>query len=460
MHLAEHIFKANDIRAIADLNLTDVVAERLGLAIGAYFRAHGETRAIVCQDVRESSPRIATAVCSALSKSGVDVIDIGTYATPICYFAGRHLGVSASVMITASHNPGEYNGMKITSGDTTIFGYEIQKIKELAFSDDALVASIPGKLERYEHIERDYVDYIASRVRLKRPLKVAIDAGNGAAGNTAIRLYEAMGCEVVPLYCDPNPAFPNHHPDPTMPENLAALAAAVKGKRCDVGLGFDGDGDRLGVVSDEGEIIWGDMLQILFWRRLLQKHPGQEAPIEVKCSQKLFDEVKRLGGRPFFHKTGHSFIKATMKEKKLLFAGEMSGHFFFADEYFGFDDALYAGARLFRLLSEESQPLSAMVGGLPTTYATPEIRRELPQEGRDALMERALARFKANGLDVLDVDGVRVNFPDGWGLLRLSNTQPIVVMRAEGNSVNAMERIEKELRSAVGELISGKASLF
>ncbi len=446
MRLSGHIFKANDIRAIADTELTNAAVERIGLAVGAYFRSRGDVCAVVCQDVRNSSPRIANGVCKALSKAGVPVIDIGTYATPVCYFAGHHLGVSASVMITASHNPGEYNGMKITSRDSTIFGEEIQKIKALALSNKDLTAPAMGMIQRYEHIERDYVQYIAERVKPNRPLRVAVDAGNGAAGHTARRLYEAMGCEVVPLFCEPDPKFPNHHPDPTIPENLSALIAAVKEHGCDCGLGFDGDGDRLGVVSDAGDIIWGDMLQILFWRKLLLAHPGQEAPVEVKCSQTLFDEIKRLGGRPFFHKTGHSFIKATMKERNLLFAGEMSGHFFFADEYYGYDDALYAGARLIKLLSEEARPLSALMGELPKTFATPEIRVEIAENAREAIMARVKAYFKASGLEVIDVDGVRVIFPDGWGLLRLSNTQPIMVMRAEANSAQAVKRIEAELR--------------
>ncbi len=449
MRLNESIFKANDIRAIADRDLTDAAAERIGLAIGAYFLSRGETRAIVCKDVRESSPRIAKSVCASLAKAGVSVLDIGTYATPVCYFAGRHLGVSASVMITASHNPAQYNGMKITSRDTTIFGDEIQKIKAFALSEESLIAPVHGKIERYEHIERDYVQYIAERVKPKRPLRVAIDAGNGAAGHTAKRLYEAMGCEVVPLFLEPDPTFPNHHPDPTIPENLSALLAAVKDKRCGLGLGFDGDGDRLGAVSDAGEIIWGDTLQILFWRSLLKAHPGAEAPVEVKCSQALFDELERLGGKPFYHRTGHSFIKATMKERGILFAGEMSGHFFFADEYYGFDDALYAGARLIKLLSEEARPLSALMGELPKTFATPEIRIEVKENAREAIMDRVKAYFKASGLEVIDVDGVRVVFPDGWGLLRLSNTQPIMVMRAEAKSEHAVKRIEAELRRAM-----------
>ncbi len=449
MLLAEHIFKANDIRAIADTELTNAAAERIGLALGAYFRSRGETRAVVCQDVRQSSPRIAQSVCTSLSKAGVSVIDIGTYPTPVCYFAGRSLGVSASVMITASHNPGEYNGMKITSRDTTIFGEEIQQIKRLAISGENLTVPAPGLIERYDHIERDYVQYIAERVKPARPLRVAADAGNGAAGHTARRLCEALGCEVVPLFLEPDPAFPNHHPDPTIPENLSALIAAVKKNRCDVGLGFDGDGDRLGVISDAGDIIWGDMLQILFWRRLLRARPGLEAPVEVKCSQTLFDELKRLGGRPFFHRTGHSFIKATMKERKLLFAGEMSGHFFFADEYYGYDDALYAGARLIKLLSEEALPLSALMDELPKTYATPEIRVEIAEDERYRIMARVKAFFEASGLELIDVDGVRVNFHDGWGLLRLSNTQPVMVMRAEGESEAAVKRIEAELRRAM-----------
>lgn len=479
----ELVFKANDIRAIADTELTDTAVARIGAAIGAYFLQHGEEQAIVCQDVRPSSPRVAKGICNALTKAGISVVDIGIYSTPVCYFASHHLEISAAVMVTASHNPAEYNGMKITSNYMTIFGDEIRRIKDIALGNavaspqtssrdkkdlteiqssssncfkeqDALSGSRqnpeapPATITRYASIEDEYVDYIAERVKLARPLRVGVDAGNGAAGHTAIKLYEALGCEVVPIFCEPDPTFPNHHPDPTIPENLTSLIKAVQEYDLDVGLGFDGDGDRLGVVSDQGEIIWGDMLQILFWRQLLKDRPGLEAPIEVKCSQTLFDEVKRLGGKPFFHKTGHSFIKATMKERGLLFAGEMSGHLFFADEYFGFDDALYAGARLLRLLSEADRRLSAIMDELPKTVATPEIRIDINQSAREELMARIKAHFRATGLEVIEVDGVRVNFPDGWGLLRLSNTQPIMVMRAEASDERALEKIVAEMWGA------------
>nr|WP_122013295.1 phosphomannomutase/phosphoglucomutase [Maliibacterium massiliense] len=449
MQMNPSIFKEYDLRAIADKDLTDGVVRNIGLALGTYFMRGGEKEVILCQDVRFSSPRIAKGIAQAMAEAGCDVIDIGVYPTPVCYFAGKKLQISASIMITASHNPSEYNGMKITSRDANIYGEEIQKIRRMAEQEDFVYGV--GSVRTYDTIEDDYIDYITSIVKLARPLRIGIDAGNGAAGHTAKRLFEALGCQVEALYCDPDPAFPNHHPDPTIPKNLEALTAQVLAKGLDCGLGFDGDGDRLGVVDDAGNIIWGDMLQILFWRDLMPRHPGSEVIVEVKCSQALVDEAKRLGGKPFFYKTGHSLIKAKMREKGLLYAGEMSGHMFFADEYFGYDDAMYAGARLLRLLADSDKKMSQMLGSVPAYVATPEMRIACAEELKAPLMQRIVKRFSDGPNQVITVDGARVIFPDGWGLLRQSNTQPILVMRAESTSKEGLARIVAELQRAVEE---------
>lgn len=303
--------------------------------------------------------------------------------------------------------------------------------------------------------ERDpgpsYLKRIEECVKLQRPLKVVIDAGNGAAGPLAVKLLETLGCRVIPLYCEPDSSYPHHHPDPTVPANLADLRKTVVLEQADVGLALDGDGDRLGVVDDQGNIIWGDMLQILFWREILPQHPGAPAIVEVKCSQALVEEIERLGGRPFFYKTGHSLIKAKMREIGALFTGEMSGHFFFADGYYGYDDALYATARLLRLLSREERPLSSLLEDVPKYHATPETRIPCPDEHKAMVVAGIVEHFKEKGYEVIDVDGARVIFPAGWGLVRASNTQPVLVARCEAKTLEELKEICTLMKEALGE---------
>lgn len=455
------IFKQYDIRGIADTDLTDSHVKAIAGGLAAFFRQQGEHKVIVCQDVRDSSPRVANTLIRALADAGMDVLDIGVHPTPVCYFATHKLQISACVMVTASHNPAEYNGMKINSRYASIYGDDIQQILRLS-SPPVSSGGAPagngeapaGSISKYESIEEDYINYICERIRPTKRLRIGIDAGNGTAGPVARRLYERLGCEVHDLYCDPDPAFPNHHPDPTIPANLDALQRLVLDEGLDMGLAFDGDGDRLGVVDDRGEILWGDSLQILFWRDIMPRHPGSEVIVEVKCSQALYEEALRLGGKPFFYKTGHSLIKAKMKEKGLLFAGEMSGHMFFADEYLGYDDALYAGARLVRLLADKGRVLSREVADMPRYYATPEIRLDCPDERKRKLMQDITAHFVDGGADVITVDGVRVIFEDGWGLLRQSNTQPIIVMRAESKTPEGLQRIRRTMEQTYAAFIS------
>ena len=448
--IQDSIFKEYDIRAIADRDLTDDVAEAIGRAAGTYFMRKGERDVVLCRDARLSSPRIARAVANALVKTGCNVVDIGMNPTPLCYFGARHLGFTASVMVTASHNPAEYNGMKINSDGTSIFGEEIQKIRVMAQTGDVDLGE--GSYRTYDGVEDAYVDWVREHIQLERKMHIAVDTGNGSAGPVSRRLFAALGCEAEILFEEPDGHFPNHHPDPTIPKNLEALRKVVLEKGYDFGVGFDGDGDRIGVVDDKGQMIWGDMLQIVFWREIMKKHPNSAVIVEVKCSRALYEEAEKLGGKPFFYKTGHSLIKAKMREEGLLFAGEMSGHMFFADEYFGFDDALYAAARLLRTLSRTNRRLSEMFDGVPKYCATPEIRIPCDEGEQDALIARARAHYEALGFPMITIDGLRVNFEGGWGLLRKSNTQPIIVMRAEASDPKTLAAIEADLHAALASV--------
>ncbi len=433
------VFKKYDIRGKAEEDFTDPEVEKLGRALGAYFRKKGQTTALVGRDNRAHSRRLRDMVVRGLVRSGCDVLDIGETVSPVFYFAHHLYHVGAGVMVTASHNPPEDNGFKIYCGESTIYGEEIQEIKRILERKDFVF----GEGHLYLRNPReDYLRYICEKVTLgPRKLKVAVDCGNGAAGCLAPELYGRMGCEVLPLFCDPNPTFPNHHPDPTVAENLKHLRELVVKEGADVGMAFDGDGDRLGVVDERGSVIWGDMLQVLFWREILPRYPGARAIVEVKCSQALVEEVKSMGGKPFFYKTGHSLIKAKMKETGTVFTGEMSGHFFFADEYFGFDDGLYAGTRLLRILSHAQKPLSELLADVPRYYSTSETRIPCAEESKRQVIRTMHNYFKEKKCSIIDVDGLRIQFSDGWGLVRASNTQSMLVARCEAKSREALKRI-------------------
>ncbi|WP_406678053.1 phosphomannomutase/phosphoglucomutase [Moorella sp. ACPs] len=440
------VFKTYDIRGVADRDFPSKEVECLGRALGTFFLDRGECKAIVGRDNRRHSPRISGALIQGILATGCDVVDIGQTVTPVFYFAHFYYQIGAGVMVTASHNPPQDNGFKIFCGDSTIYGEDIQTVRRIL--EQGRFYAGQGILQRIDP-EEAYIKYITSRINPLRKLKVAIDAGNGTAGELAVRLFTALGCEVVPLYCESDPEFPHHHPDPTIPENLTDLKELVLLSGADVGLGFDGDGDRLGVINDRGEILWGDLLQILFWREILPKYPAAPAIVEVKCSQALVEEIERLGGRPFFYKTGHSLIKAKMKEIRAPFTGEMSGHFFFADEYLGFDDALYAGARLIRLLSRENKSLSELLADVPRYYATPEIRIPCPEEKKTEVVAEIAKIFSDRGHEIIDIDGARIIFPDGWALVRASNTQSVLVARCEAKTRKALERISQSLSEAL-----------
>lgn len=446
-NINEGIFRQYDVRGIYNEDLTAKDAEFIGKAFGTYIKRKGENQAIVGRDNRKSSPEIFNSLVKGLLDTGINVKDIGVVVSPIFYYATHLCNIKSGIMITANHNPAKYNGFKIQYDGRTLYGEELQDIKRMIQKDD--FESGQGKLAVQSPV-KDYISMVKEKIKLPgRRLKVVVDCGNGTAGLFAPNILKELGCEVIPLYCDSNPEFPNHFPDPVKPENLKDLIKAVKASKADLGVGFDGDGDRLGVVDNQGNIIWGDMLMILFWREILPKHPGTHAIVEVKCSETLVDEIKRLGGQPIFYKTGHSLIKAKMKEINAVFTGEMSGHMFFADEYFGYDDALYACARLLRILSGSSKSLSELLADVPKTYATPEIRVECAEEEKLFYVGKAKNYFKASGNKIIDIDGVRVQFDDGWGLVRASNTGPELIVRCEAKTPERLEQIKKEISYSI-----------
>jgi phosphomannomutase/phosphoglucomutase len=444
------IFREYDIRGLVDQDLTEEVVHLVGLALGTRIREAGGRKAAVGRDARLSGPKFARAMIGALSSTGCDVLDLGIVPTPLTYFASHTAGVDGICMITGSHNPPEYNGLKVGLGAATFHGEEIQALRRLA--ESGKFASGAGKVERYD-VVRPYQAYVRENLRLgPRRLKVVVDAGNGTGGVVAVPIFESLGIEVVPLFIEMDGRFPNHHPDPTVEKNLAQLQAKVRETGADVGIAYDGDADRVGAVDEKGKVLWGDQLMILFSRALLAEKPGAAIVGEVKCSMTLYDDIARHGGRPIMWKAGHSLIKAKMKEEGALLAGEMSGHIFFGHRWFGFDDGIYSSARFLELLSRTEAPVSALLADVPRTFATPELRVDCPEEKKFEVVRRAQEWFAARH-DAVTVDGVRVVFPDGWGLVRASNTQPLLVLRFEAKTEERLAEIERLVRGKVDEIL-------
>jgi phosphomannomutase/phosphoglucomutase len=440
------VFREYDIRGVVDVDMTADDAEVLARAWGTYLIDHGRREALVGHDTRASSPSFRDAVIRGLTATGVTAIDIGTVVTPLFYWAREHYQIDGGVMITASHNPAEFNGFKLALGPATIYGEEIQDVRRLMESGRFRAGE--GAVEHRDPVPA-YLAMLRDKIHLgPRPLKVVVDAGNGTAALFAEDVFRGWGVETIPLFCTPDPTFPNHHPDPVVAKNLTHLIAEVKRQGADVGIAFDGDGDRVGVVDEHGSIIWGDRLMILYWREILAKYPGADAIVEVKCSKTLIDEIERLGGKPQFFKTGHSLIKARMRELGAVFTGEMSGHMFFADEYYGFDDAFYAAGRLLRILSHTDEPLSALLRDVPNLPSTPEVRIECPDAEKFAVVQALRDAFQGR-YPVETVDGVRVLYPWGWGLVRASNTQPALVARAEADTEEHLRQITGEFSQAL-----------
>jgi phosphomannomutase / phosphoglucomutase len=444
--LNPEIIREYDIRGVADHDFTDENCYLLGRAIGTFERRAGKKRITIGRDARLHSPRIRAGVLKGLLESGLEVTDVGMCATPLLYFSVNHWEMDGGVMITASHNPAPDNGIKICVGMSTIHGADLRKIGEMVEQRD-FVSETRGRI-----VERavlpDYVDYVSSQIRAPRKLRVAIDAGNGPGGVPAVPIFERLGHQVIELYTEPDGRFPNHHPDPTVVENLKDLIATVREKHCDVGIAYDGDADRLGVVDEEGRPVWGDQLMILFSRAILEKQKGGTFIAEVKCSRTLYDDVPKHGGRIIMWKTGHSLIKQKMKEEHALLAGEMSGHMFFADRYYGFDDAIYSSARLVEILSETGKGVGELLADVPKMFSTPEIRVAAPEARKFQLVELLKRRF-VEKYEVIDIDGARINFPGGWGLVRASNTQAVLVLRFEAKDEPTLDAIRAEVE---GEL--------
>ena len=427
----EHIFREYDIRGVVGKDLTDETVYMVARAAGTFFKAHGASRVSIGRDARESSPRFRDVMVRGLNECGCDVVDVGMVPTPVLYFSLFNEDVDAGVMITGSHNPADNNGFKICLGKSTIFGDQINEIKQIARSG-SFATGKGGRQER--DVIPDYRNYIESNIKLgPRRLKVVVDAGNGMGGFIGAPLYRAMGCDVVELFCEPDSRFPNHHPDPTVVENMRFAIEAVAEHKADLAIAFDGDADRIGVVDDNGRVIWGDQLMIIFSRDILKRMPGSTFIAEVKCSQLMFDDIRRHGGNAIKWKVGHSLIKAKMKEAHAAMAGEMSGHLFFADSYFGYDDAIYAGARLLEILTNTEGPLSALLADLPGMVVTPEIRLDCPDDKKFDVVRILTEEFKRTN-EVIDIDGARILFDHGWGLVRASNTQPVIVLRFEADT--------------------------
>ncbi|HEY3454460.1 MAG TPA: phosphomannomutase/phosphoglucomutase [Bryobacteraceae bacterium] len=439
------IFREYDIRGIADEELLDADVELLGRALGTYLRRHSGSSICLGRDCRLSGSRIHDALLRGLLASGAHVLDIGVVPTPLLYYSVVHFEAGGGIMITGSHNPPEYNGIKTVCGPGTLHGEEIQQVLKLIQGND--FESGAGTVKEIDAVS-PYVDEVAAQFQFPRRVKVVFDAGNGTAGPVVHRLLEKLNVEAVELFFEMDGRFPNHHPDPTVPANLRDLAKAVRKEKAELGIAFDGDADRIGALNENGEAIYGDMLLLIFGREILSRKPGATFIGEVKCSQAMYDKLTELGGNPIMYKTGHSLIKAKMKQAKAELAGEMSGHMFFADRYYGFDDALYAACRLIEIVARSGKPLSAQLEGVPKTISTPELRVDCPDD-KKFLVVAKVAEMVRRRHQVVDVDGVRVPFAQGWGLVRASNTQPVLVMRFEAASDKLLKEYKTEIEGIV-----------
>ena len=446
----QNIFREYDIRGIVAQDLTVETVAVLGKAIGTFFNRNGAERIAIGYDARESSPRFRDLLVKGFNETGCNAVLIGRVPTPVLYHTVFTKAVDGGVMITGSHNPADHNGFKICLGKSTLFGSQIQEIKEIALSGN--FASGAGTSENLE-VLTDYETDILSKINLgDRRLKVVVDGGNGMGGVTGVPIYEKLGCELIKLFTEPDSDFPNHHPDPTVTENLQDAIRAVRESGADLGIAFDGDGDRVGIVDENGRIIWGDELMVLLSREILKEKPGATIIAEVKCSSNLFDDIAAHGGKPLMWKAGHSLIKAKMKETGAALAGEMSGHIFFADRFYGFDDATYAGARVLEILSKTDKTLSELLSDLPETFSTPELRVNCADEKKFEIVRKIADEF-AQTNEVITIDGARILFENGWGLVRASNTQAILVLRFEADTPEDLQAIRETVEARVKTLI-------
>jgi phosphomannomutase/phosphoglucomutase len=442
------IFREYDIRGLVDEDLTNEVVRALGQGFATYISNKGRRRVVVGRDGRLSSPRFRDFLAEGMASGGLEVIDLGVCPTPVFYFSLFHLDQEGGMMITGSHNPPEFNGFKVCVGKETLYGEEIQNLRKVVEAGRFIKGK--GSIS-FQDVIPAYQNFILNNIHLMRKLQVVVDSGNGTAGAVAPKILRDLGCQVIDLYSQVDGRFPNHHPDPTLPENMKDLISKVKETSAEVGIGYDGDADRIGAVDHLGNIIWGDQLMILFSREVLRSHPGATIISEIKCSQNLYDNIAKHGGRGIMWRAGHSLIKSKMKEEKALLGGEMSGHIFFADRYFGYDDAIYASCRLLEILSQSQRKIPELLSDVPKTYTTPEIRIDCPEDRKFPLVERVRESFRKD-YPIVDVDGVRVIFPDGWGLVRASNTQPVLVLRFEARSAERLQEIRTLVENRVADL--------
>ncbi|MCB5230161.1 MAG: phosphomannomutase/phosphoglucomutase [Candidatus Cloacimonas sp.] len=450
MAINKQIFREYDVRGIVDVDLTDNTVYLLGRGFGTFLRKRGLKTVALGGDARLSTPRFKKLITEGLTHSGCDVFDVAILATPTLYFSIHHLNVDAGLMITGSHNPPSYNGFKMNVGLGSIYGKDIQEIYEIIKNED--FAEGDGVAQNVSGMVKTYQDYLVEHSKVEKPIKVVVDAGNGAGGPILPDVLRRLGCEVIELYCDMDGTFPNHHPDPTIVEYMQDLIKAVKDVKADVGIGLDGDADRIGVIAENGEMLFGDQVVNIFAREFLKENPGEKVLADVKCSKVLFDDIEKHGGIPVMYKTGHSLLKKKMKEDDIKFGGEMSGHIFFKDRYLGFDDAIYAACRFAEIVAKSDQKVSEMLADQPKMYNTPELRVGCTEENKFQIVEKVRDFFQNEGYKVNDIDGMRLTFEDGWGLVRASNTQPVLVMRFEATSIERMNEIQKLVEDKIKEI--------
>lgn len=452
MNIDKNIFREYDIRGIAGKDLTKEAIYKIGQSFASIAQDKEITKVAIAQDIRLSSPYLTESLIKGITSTGLDVLDLGICPTPLLYFALYQLKVGGGIMITGSHNPPEYNGLKLCLGKETIYGEEIQNIRKTIQGGKFRQGN--GKVDKFDIITKyiQYLIYSFQNLKNDNSIKVVIDCGNGTGGLVVPEILKNLNCEVIKLYSNPDGNFPNHHPDPTIPEYLQDLIKTTIKEKADVGIAYDGDADRIGVVDELGNIIWGDKLMIIFSREILKNNPKAKFISEVKCSDLVYQDIQDHGGLPIMWKTGHSLIKAKMKEEGAVLAAEMSGHMFFADRYFGFDDAIYATCRLIEVLKHNKKKLSELLADLPPTFNTPEIRVDCPDQLKFKVVEEIKKKFK-DEYNIIDIDGVRIKFPDGWGLVRASNTQPVLVLRFEATSQNRLNEIRNLIESSLSEFL-------
>jgi phosphomannomutase / phosphoglucomutase len=453
MTIPKNIFREYDIRGLADTELSDEVCNGIGRAVATVLAKENKKTIAVGYDLRTSADRIFKAFTDGLIAGGLDVTNLGMIPTGLLYFSVSHLSLDAGISITGSHNPPEYNGFKLHLKDRPFFGQEIQGLYDIIASKKYNTGK--GSMKKADIIE-PYMKYVAAQYKPKKKLKVVIDCGHAMGAVVAPELVKRLGHEVIGLYTNLDSTFPDHHPDPSVPENLADLQKKVLETKADIGVAFDGDADRIGVVDEKGDVIPGDKILLLYARAILKKKPGSTIIGDVKCSKVIYDDIKKRGGNALMWKTGHSLIKAKMKETKAELAGEMSGHMFFVDRWFGFDDAIYAATRMLEILDESNGPLSAQLADLPPLVSTPEIRVDCPDDVKFDVVKKAVENFK-KAYEVIDIDGARIQFPDGWGLVRASNTQPVLVMRFEATSQKRLDEIRKIVEDQIKSLRPGQS---